>query len=137
MKMIKHKVGFTLLEILFTLAIISILAVIAIALFLPQLREGRRSDAINTIMAISLAEERYRSSNTTYGTLAQVWSGVTASPQGYYTMSLSNVTATSYTVTATAQGGQASDVSGSTACTPLVFAMSNGTITKTPAACWP
>ncbi len=129
--------GFTLIELMVTCTIISILILISIALYTPQVRSGRRSDAINTLFSISLAEENYRSTNATYGTIAQVWNSVTTSTGGYYTLAISNVTSTSYTITATAVGDQANDIQGSTSCTPLVFAMSAGTITQTPTACWP
>jgi type IV pilus assembly protein PilE len=129
--------GFTLIELVIALVIISILTITGMMLYSYYVRKGRRVDAINSLVSISLAEERYRSTNTTYGTLAQVWGGVATSSEGYYTLAISNVTATSYTITATATGDQASDMSGSTSCTPLTLQMSNGTITKTPSACWP
>jgi len=129
--------GFALVEMVFTMAIVVILTISAIFLYSSQVLKGRRIDAINSILSISLAEERYRSNNTTYGTLAQVWGGVSASTEGYYTLTITNVSATSYTLTATAVGNQANDSSSGTSCTPLQLAFSNGTVTKTPAACWP
>ena len=129
--------GFTLIELAITLAIVIIITVSAIALYSSQVRKGRRMDAINALLSMSLAEEQYRAVNTQYGTLAQVWNGVTTSSEGYYTLAISNVTATSYTITATAVGDQATDSSSGTSCTPLQLSASNGTVTKTPAACWP
>ena len=129
--------GFTLIELMITIIVVGILGVIAVASYSSYGLKSRRSDGINAILAVSLAEERYRSNNTQYGTLAQVYGGVSASPQGYYTISISSNTATSYTITATAQGTQASDAEGSTSCASLVYTASSGTVTKTPAACWP
>lgn len=129
--------GMTLIELMITVVVIAILAVIAITMYTTQILAGRRADAINTIYSISLAEERYRTTNTTYGTLAQVWGGVTASTGGYYTLAVSNVTATAYTITATAVGQQASDKEGATSCTPLVLTATAGAFTKSPAVCWP
>lgn len=129
--------GFTLVELLITLLIISIATVVAIWTFGDQVRRGRRVDGINALLSISLAEERYRSNNTTYGTLAQVWGGVTASAEGYYTLAISNLSATSYTITATGVGNQANDAADGVSCGVLTLAVSNGTVTKTPAACWP
>jgi len=133
----KLKNGFTLVELMVTCTIIAILMVIAVTLYTTQVRKGRRSDALNTLFSMSLAQERYRSANTTYGTLAQVWAGVTASTGGYYTLSISNVSASAYTLTAVAQGDQASDNDSGTSCTTLTLSLSNGTISKTPAVCWP
>lgn len=132
----KHS-GFSLLELLIAIAILAIITVVAIASYGPYVRKGRRVDGINALLQISLAQERYRANNTTYGTLAQAYNSVTSSPEGYYTLAVSNVTATSYTATATAVGNQANDTAGSTSCATLTLAMSNGTITKTPAECWP
>ncbi len=129
--------GFTLIELMITCAIIGILMLIAITLYTSQVRKGRRTDALNTLFSISLAEERYRSNNTTYGTLAQVWGGVTTSPGGFYTVSISNISATAYTLTAVAQGDQTNDTDSGTNCTTLTLGLSAGTITKTPANCWP
>jgi type IV pilus assembly protein PilE len=133
--MLKGK-GVTLMELIIVIAIVSIISVVAIQAYSSYVKKGRRSDAINTLLSISLAEERYRSNNTQYGTLAQVWGGVTTSPSGYYTVSISNVSATSYTITATAIGNQTNDSAGGTSCSSLTLTMSSGTITKSPAACW-
>ena len=133
----KTRCGFSLVELLVALIIVGIITTIAVVLYLGQARNGRRVDAINAIYSISLAEENYRSSNTQYGTLAQVWNSVSASTAGYYTLAISNIAATSYTITATAVGDQANDVESAVACSTLTFAMSSGTITKTPTACWP
>lgn len=129
--------GFTLIELVATIVISAVLAITSMLIYSVHVRKGRRIDAINVLMSISLAEERYRSNNTTYGTLAQVWNNVTTSPGGYYTLAISNVTATTYTITATATGDQANDKFSSTSCTPLTLSMSNGTLSKTPAVCWP
>jgi type IV pilus assembly protein PilE len=133
----KKIMGFTLIELLAGIVVLGILAVISTSVYTTYARKGRRIDGINTILSISLAEERYRSINTSYGTLAQVWGGATASPEGFYTLSITNVSATSYTITATAVGTQASDAANGTSCTTLTLAVSNGAITKTPTACWP
>jgi type IV pilus assembly protein PilE len=129
--------GFTLLEMLITVAIVAILAVIASSMFTSQVRKSRRADAMDTITSIALAEERYRSVNTTYGTLAQVWNGVTTTPGGYYTIAVSATSATAYTITATGTGTQTSDAENGTACNVLAYAVSNGTVSSTPAVCWP
>lgn len=129
--------GFTLIEMLITVAIVGILATISVNLYLDHGRKGRRADATETLTAMALAEERYRTNNTSYGTLAQVWGGAATSPAGYYTLSISNVSASGYTLIATANGAQASDNESGTSCTPLQISVLNGTVTKTPAICWP
>lgn len=127
----------TLIELMIVLAIVSILVVVTINVFSRYALKGRRIDGINAILSISLAEERYRSTHSLYGTLSQAYSGVSASPLGYYSLAVSNVTATTYTITATAQGNQASDASNGTSCSTLTLAYSSGVFTKTPSICWP
>ena len=131
------QIGFTLIELMIVIIIVGVISFIAVASYSYYNFKGQRADGLNAILAVALAEERYRSYNTQYGSLAQAYSGVTTSPQGYYTLAVSNVSATGYTITATAVGNQANDKEGSTSCTPLSYAVSSGTITKTPAVCWP
>lgn len=130
------KNGFTLMELMIAIVIIGILSVVSISAYSQHVKRARRMDAIQTLMAIQLAQENYRASNSSYGTLAQVWGGVSTTANGYYNLSISNVSATSYTLTAQATSSQSSDKEDSTACSSLVLSMSNGTETMTPNACW-
>ncbi|MES2217518.1 MAG: type IV pilin protein [Pseudomonadota bacterium] len=137
MKTLAIKKGMTVIELLVAIIIIAILSFLAVVIYTAQIRNSRRTDAVNTIFSIALAEESYRTTNTAYGSLANVWSGVTTSVGGYYTLAISNVAATSYTITATATGDQVNDTQNGTACSSLVYAMTAGTVTQTPTACWP
>jgi type IV pilus assembly protein PilE len=133
----KHKKsGFTLIELMIVLAIVAIAAKIAVAVYISYGLESRRSDGLNALLTLSNAEEQYRSINTTYGTLAQI-NGISTSPQGYYTLTVSGNTATAYTLTATAKSAQSGDTQNGTSCATLTLSASNGTITQTPSACWP
>lgn len=136
MKANKSIAGFTIVEILIVIAIIAILAKIAIPSYKAYILKSHRTDGMSTLLSMSMAEETYRSNNTTYGSLAQVWGGVTTSPQGYYTLAISGTSATAYTITATATGTQANDTQNGTSCTPLTLTVSSGTVTQTPTACW-
>jgi type IV pilus assembly protein PilE len=129
--MIKSR-AFTLLELIIAIVIVAILAIIAVASYRHYILMSNRSDAIQTLQAIQLAEENYRSTNTSYGTLAQVWGGASATEQGNYSLAITNISATSYTITASATGSQAQD----TTCASIVLAHSSGTTTRTPATCW-
>jgi len=131
-----HDDGMTIIELMIALLIITITAIIAIALFKPYVLKSHRADGINAILTLQLAEERYRSTNTQYGSIAQV-GGSATSPQSYYSLTISNTSATGFTITATGQGTQANDTEGATACSPLTLTVSSGTVTQAPAACWP
>jgi type IV pilus assembly protein PilE len=137
MKKIINTNGLSLIELMITIFMVAILVTAAVTLYSSNVRKGRRIDALNSLISISLAEEKYRSNNSLYGTLAQVWGGGSTSSEGYYTLSVSNVTATSYTITATASGNQANDRENGVSCSALQLAVSNGTMTKSPADCWP
>lgn len=132
----KGRQGFSLIELLVVIAILGILAIVAIPAYQTYAQKSRRTDAISTLLAIQLAQEKYRTTNATYGNLNQVWGGVTSTPEGHYTLSITGNTATTYTVTATAVGGQSSDNQNGTSCATLTLAYGNGTTTKSPSVCW-
>lgn len=132
----KSSLGMTVIELMITVLIVLICAIIAVSVFMPYVLKSHRADGFNAIMTLQLAEERYRSNNTQYGTLAQIGGSATSS-QGYYSLAISNVSANGFTITATGQGTQANDTEGSTSCTTLTLTVSSGTVTQTPAACWP
>lgn len=134
--MVRPSKGFTLVEMMIAVAIMAILATIALPLFTDQIRASRRFDATSTLMSIEQEQELYRTNNTSYGTLAQVWNGATATPDNHYNLSITNVTATGYTVTATATGDQARDDEAGVVCNPLQVVVTNLQTTRTPAVCW-
>jgi type IV pilus assembly protein PilE len=110
--------GFTLIELMIAVAIVGILAAIAYPSYQEQVRKGRRADAMAQLVTLAQAYERFYTSNNTYeGFWATVPAAQKNSPtQGtaYYTLDVSNVTRTTFTITATRQsaGGQTSDRCG-------------------------
>lgn len=132
----RRVVGFSLLEMIVVIAIVGLLAVVAVPAYNSYILKSNRTDAIQSLLAIQLAEEKYRVSNNSYGTLAQVWGGVATSSGGHYTLGISNVSATSYTITATASGSQTSDSEDGASCSTMTLTYANNVTTKAPAACW-
>lgn len=108
---LKRNSGFTLIELMITVAIVAVLAGVAYPSYSEYVKKARRADAKAALLKAQLAQEKYRTNNTSYGTLAQI--GVsTTSPDQYYTIAVTSNTATDYTVTATPTGAQTGDSCG-------------------------
>ncbi|QMT59544.1 type IV pilin protein [Legionella sp. PC997] len=133
---LKNKMGFSLMELVIALAIIAILVMISMPSYFNYVMRSRRTEGINTLNSIQLEEEKYRGQNPTYGTLADVWNGVTTTDNNYYSLSATNNTATGYTLTATAQGAQANDTQNGVSCSTLTLTVNGLNTTRTPQACW-
>ena len=115
----RPKQGFTLIEMMITVAVIGILAAIALPSFLDSIRKSRRSDAFAALSSVQLAQERWRSNRNAYTTSLTprptddppgLGLG-TSSSKGYYSISIDAADAAGYAATATAATGttQASD----------------------------
>ncbi|MGA0613001.1 type IV pilin protein [Caldimonas sp. KR1-144] len=135
--------GFTLIELMITVAVVAVLAMVAYPSFMDQVRKSRRSEAISALAQIQQAQERFRANDTSYTTaLTTAWpSGLgISSPtsSGYYTLAISSASSVGYVATATAAGSQASD----SKCTSLTITVSGGSTqyTSTGSAsantCW-
>ncbi|TRX02946.1 type IV pilin protein [Candidatus Methylobacter oryzae] len=96
----KRSSGFTLIELMITVAIIGILAGIAYPSYTSYVTQAKRGDGKAGLLKLQQAQEKYRANNTTYGTLAQL-GAANSSPDGQYTLAVTTNTATSYTLTAT------------------------------------
>jgi len=127
--------GFTLVELMIVVIVIGLLAAVALPSFIDSVRKSRRSDAFAAIAAVQQAQERWRSGHASYATLLGNTSETEepnglrltgTSNGGYYTLALSNVTSTNYTVTATAVSSksQAQDAN----CQLLAVRMQGGNV---------
>ena len=96
--------GFTLIELMIVVAIVAILAALAYPSYTRYMQKGRRSDAMSSLLKIQLEQEKWRVNNTSYGTLANVWTG-TDSLDGYYTLAVPANNAAGFTATATPKAG--------------------------------
>jgi type IV pilus assembly protein PilE len=141
--------GFTLIEVMIVVAVLGIVAALAMPSFMSQVRKARRAEAVSALSQIQQAQERFRANCTCYANsitaatstacpatcpAATPGLGIAAITGARYTYALSGVTATGYTVTATAVSGssQASD----TGCTTLSVVVANGAGTNSQPNCW-
>ena len=108
--------GFTLLELVMTLAVVAILAAIAYPSYSQSIINGRRADGSTALLNLANRLEQYYAQNNTYAT-ATIASGVAttdvlstaASSQGFYTVSITAQAANTYTIRATRASAQTAD----------------------------
>ena len=105
--------GFTLIELLIAVAIIGILGSVAYPAYNGYVTQARRTAAQEFLMDVANAEETYRVDALTY--VANIGAGgLNLTPADklapYYTFTVTNVTPTTYTLSATPQGGQTGPV---------------------------
>ena len=111
--------GFTLIEILITVAIIGIVAAIAVPGYTQYITKANRTDAMNFLSEVAGEQQRYFSQNNVYASdmsdLGYGGDETYGSPEGHYVISItvpaSPAPATSYTLSATpaTDGRQADD----------------------------
>jgi type IV pilus assembly protein PilE len=135
--------GYSLIELMVTVAIVSILATIASAAYTSQVRQSRRTDARSALLDLAGREEKlYSTTNAYSATPSDLGYAPVGTPfpipvgSGYYTVSAAiGNPPDSYVITATAVGTQASD----SACLTLSvdqLGTQTSTGSGTPATCW-
>ncbi len=123
----KTQQGFTLIELMIVVGIIALVSVIGYPVYKEQTQKARRSDAKVALVDAAQTLERCRTNSNTY--VGCTFNGT--SPEGYYTITAPTLTASTYTLTATATGSQAGDTSCAT------FSLTHtGSKTATSSNCW-
>ncbi|WNC73344.1 type IV pilin protein [Thalassotalea psychrophila] len=114
----KQGLGFTLLELMITLAIIGILTSIAHASFKSYVLKARRIDATETLMKLAIAQEKFYNQHMHYSTDISSATGLnhqsSLSSEGFYQLSVEIKTYVddgqdSFVLTAKAINSQAKD----------------------------
>lgn len=129
--------GFTLIEIMITVVIIGILAAVALPQYSDYVSRARRVDAQTTMQEVRQFMQRYQASQDTY-VGAALPTQLARSPKDgtqSYGITLGNVTAGGYTITATPTGPMANDACGNLTLTSTGqrnITGGNGTM----AICW-
>ena len=144
--------GFTLIEMMIVVAILGIVSAIAIPSYSEYVKKGKRADAKVELMRIAQLQESYFVQNLSYAKDLTTGAGglglgaTVKSEQEEYTMTISSVlpagctglsganACNGYTITATANGAQASDKCGNFSLTSTGARGTTGT--ETTARCW-
>jgi type IV pilus assembly protein PilE len=114
--------GFTLIELMVTIAVIGILVAVALPSYKDQIARGKRSDVQTALVEDAAYMQRYYAANNTYLAANGVTPTLpaTQSPKGStganYTITIDgapNTTDTAFRLTATPVGSMASDRCGS------------------------
>ena len=120
-------------------AIVAILAAIAYPAYTGSVQKSRRAEATAAVLGIASQMERYSTEKGTYATATLGAASPAVYPShtenSYYNLSLSNLTATTYTISAAPAAIQATDPCGTFTYTESgVKDVSGGTWTKSQ--CW-
>ncbi|MBS0575916.1 MAG: prepilin-type N-terminal cleavage/methylation domain-containing protein [Proteobacteria bacterium] len=135
--------GFTLIELMIVVAVIAVLAVVAFASYDWATTKTRRKEAAGCITQGAQFMERFYATNLRYdkdlgGLAVALPAQCPDDLTPYYTVALAATTATTYTITATPQGTQATR---DTTCGVLSMdqtgkKMYGGGTADTSAKCW-
>ena len=111
----KNNRGFTLIELVIVVAVIAILAAIALPSYQDSIRKSRRGQAKADLLELVQMLERAYTTDRSYARYDPLTAPFDQSPHdgdARYTVAISNVTPTTYTLTATPQGSQTNDRCG-------------------------
>ena len=108
--------GFTLIELMITVAIVGILAAIAYPSYLDQVRQSRRADAQSALLQAANRQERYFTTQYTYADTLDKLGMPAVTENDAYTLNIDSGDANGFQITANAQNDQVND-----ACTSLTI----------------
>jgi type IV pilus assembly protein PilE len=111
----KRQQGFTLIELMITVAIVAILAAVAYPAYTKYVQRGYRSEGIAMLNDAVARMERYYAQNNSYTsatTLAAIGVTNANSTNNKYTLQAPTVTATTYSLSAVPINAQTSDACG-------------------------
>jgi type IV pilus assembly protein PilE len=109
----RHRVrGFTLIELMITVAVVAILAAVAIPSYQQHILKSRRAQAKADLVEAAQLLERYHTVQNTYVGFALPFTQSPRDGASRYTLSLGNASATAFTLTAAPGTTQSKDKCG-------------------------
>lgn len=136
--------GFTLIELMITVLIVSVLVAIAVPSYVDKVRKSRRTEAKTVLLDLAGREERFYNTNNVYSVLpSDLGYGAIAAAfpmnvgSGYYSVSVTLTAGPPLGYTLTAAPVAGTDQAKDTHCT-LFTLLSTGQQTSTPdtTGCW-
>jgi type IV pilus assembly protein PilE len=124
-----NRKGFTLLELMIVLAVVAILVALAYPSYTQYVRKAKRGDVQQMLMSWSVNQEIYRSNNSQYAGD----SDITPPSHDDYSLNASNISGSSFTLTANARNDQEKDSEDGVSCDVMTL---NENGQKTPIQCW-
>ncbi len=126
-----HQKGFSLIELMIVLAVVAILAAIAYPSYQDQMNKSRRTDGQAFLLEMATLMEHYYTENNSYAgaTVTNIGGGGT-SREGYYAVTITNLSGSTWTLNAAPIGAQATDTCGTLTLTHTNI---KG---PTPDTCW-
>lgn len=111
----RRSAGFTLIELMITVAVVALLAAVALPSYRSQVRKSHRTEAKNAVLDLAGREESLYATTHAYSGTASDLGYSTFTPVGnggYYNVTITPSSPTNtFTITATAIGDQANDTS--------------------------
>ncbi len=130
--------GFTLIELMIVIMIVSILVSIAYPSYLNQMRSSRRAEGQTLLLEAQSKQERFYTENNSYAnnmTAMGYGNNNEATENGWYNVSVSASSATTFTLSAAPQNDQAKDAECAT-LTINHLGVKGESGTGTAADCW-
>jgi type IV pilus assembly protein PilE len=124
-KVFSNKLGTTLIELMVVVVVMGILTILVMPSFSKQILATRRGDGVTHLLRLKLQQEAFRIENIGYAATLQL----SLPTSEYYNFIVTDVSATTYTITAKAKGSQISD----TTCLAMQIDQSSN---KTPSHCF-
>jgi len=147
----RREAGFTLIELMITVAIVAILAAVALPAYFKYIARGKLVSMTNTLAGARTAMEQFYQDNRQYTSVgsgsstilspcADTTNWIKSYDSNTWSLSCPTLTASTYTLTATATGGAINGASYSVDQTNKMstssFPTSWGTVPASGSGCW-
>ena len=134
-----RQTGYTLMELLITVSIITIITSIALPSYQNHVMRSHRTDAMGGLLRVANAQEKFYLQNNTYTSdLGDL--NITGTANDYYTLSISGADINGFTATADAKSsgpqGDDSDCQSFTVDATGALGATNSSNADTTTECW-